>query len=253
VAIGSFSTGLRDIWIYDLVRGGSYRLTHDPTNDNTNPVWSADGRTIIFVSSRGASNDIYRRLASGTGDDELVYADGTRKYTDSASIDGTLWLHINGLKGRDIYQFSFEDRKLTKYISTGFVEDDAQISPDGHWLAYRSNQNGKYEVYVQPFPATERPQVSTAGGVEPQWSRDGRELFFLVGKTLSAVDITSAGKSVTMGKPHALFDVSINSYDMRNHYAVTPDGKKFLVITQQEQQGKSFDAIVNWPELLKGK
>ena len=162
---------------------------------------------------------------------------------------------MNATKGRDIYQYSFEDRKLTKYISTGFVEDDGQISPDGRWLAYRSNQNGKFEVYVQPFPLTgERYPISTTGGIEPQWSKDSKELFFLAGKTLSAADFRPDAKgSNPAGIPHRLFDVTINSFDIRNHYVPAPDGKKFLVITQQEQQGKSFEAIVNWPELLKGR
>jgi Tol biopolymer transport system component/predicted Ser/Thr protein kinase len=254
VAIGSFSTGTRTIWVYDLVRGGSSRLTHDSTQDSTSPVWSADGRMIFFALRGAASRDIYRKLASGTGDVEQIYADGEQKYPDSASTDG-LWLHINGSKGRDIYQFSFADRKLTKYISTGFAEDDGQISPDGHWLAYRSNQDGKFEVYIQPFPFTgERYQVSTTGGTEPQWRNDTKELFFLAGKTLSAVAFRPDAKSSNpAGIPHPLFDVNIDPFDIRNHYVPAPNGKKFLVVTQQKQQGQSFDAIVNWPELLKGK
>ena len=254
VAIGSFLTQLREIWIYDLERGGSYRLTHDPGQDHTNPVWSPDGNTIVFARKRALNFDIYRKLASGTGDAELLYSDGEAKFPDSVSADG-VWLHVNGAKGRDIYRFSFDDRKLTKYISTGFSADDGQISPDGHWLAYRDNQNGKFEVYIQPFPFTgERYQISTAGGVEPQWRKDSRELFFLAGKTLNAVEIRPDAKSSNpAGMPHWLFDVDINAFDIRNHYVPAPDGRKFLVVTQQAQPGQSFDAIVNWPELLNGK
>jgi Tol biopolymer transport system component/tRNA A-37 threonylcarbamoyl transferase component Bud32 len=259
VAVGSVAAKTRDIWVYDLVRGGSYRLTSDPADD-LNPIWSPDGRTIVFTSNRRGARDIYRKLASGTGEDELLYADATPKAVESISPDGkTVWLNITDPKtGSDIYQFSLEDRKLTKYIATPFTEDKAQLSPDGHWLAYRSTENGKAEIYLQPYPATgERWQVSTAGGDEPQWRGDGKELFFLAGNTLSAVDIKAdiraAGDSVNIGVPRALFEVSIPPGNLRNHYVAAADGQKFLVVWQPEKQASGFDAIVNWPELLKGK
>ncbi|HEY3841185.1 MAG TPA: protein kinase [Bryobacteraceae bacterium] len=255
VAVGSLAAKTRDIWVYDLVRGSSYRLTSDPADD-INPIWSPDGRTILFTSNRRGKRDIYRRLASGIGDDELVYADTHDKAVESISPDGrTVWLNIADPKtSTDIYQFSLEDRKLTKYISTPFVEDKAQLSPDGHWLAYRSGENGHVEIYLQPYPATgERWQVSTAGGDEPQWRGDGKELFFLAGDTLSAVDMKASGNSMNIGVPRALFDVSIPPGNIRNHYVPAADGQKFLVVWQPEKQSAGFDAIVNWPELVKGK
>jgi Tol biopolymer transport system component len=258
VAVGSVAAKTRDIWVYDLVRGGSYRLTSDPADD-INPIWSPDSRTIVFTSNRRGKRDIYRKLASGTGDDELVYADTMDKAVESISPDGRfLWLNIADPKtSTDIYQLSLEDRKLTKYIGTPFTEDKANLSPDGRWLAYRSLENGRAEIYLQPYPATgERWQASTAGGDEPEWRGDGKELFFLTGNTLSAVDIKvdskAAAKSVNIGVPRALFDVSIPPGNLRNHYVPTADGQKFLVVSQTEKQSASFDTIVNWPELVKG-
>ena len=259
VSVGSVATKTRDIWIYDLVRGGSYRLTSDPADD-LDPIWFPDGRTIVFTSNRRGKRDIYRKLASGTGDDELLYADTMDKAIESISPDGqTVFLNIADPKtSTSIYGFSLQDRKLTKYISTTFTEDKAHLSPDGHWLAYRSLENSPPEIYLQPYPATgERWQVSTAGGDEPEWRADSKELFFLAGNTLSAVDIKAdikaSGNLINIGVPRALFDVSVPPGNLRNYYVPTADGQKFLIVWAPEKQTIGFDAIVNWPELLKGK
>jgi dipeptidyl aminopeptidase/acylaminoacyl peptidase len=256
VGIGEVTAHTRDIWVYDLERGGRYRLTYDPADD-FNPVWSPDGRYIAFSSNRRGKRDIYRKLASGTGDEELLYGSATEdKAVESWSPDGKfLWFNLTDPKNRaDIYQLSLDDRKVAKYISTPFDEDHAQLSPDGRWLAYHSLESSHEEVYLQPYPATgERWQVSTAGGTEPQWRGDGKELFFMAGNALTAVDIKVTGKSVQIGIPHPLFEAKIPVISLRNRYVPTKDGQKFLVIWQQEQQATGFDTIVNWTELIKGK
>jgi hypothetical protein len=158
-------------------------------------------------------------------------------------------------KPNGIYLFTVADGKLEKYVATPLAEDKAHLSPDGRWLAYRSAESGHDEIYIQPFPADgQRWQVSTAGGTEPQWRDDGKELFFLAGKSLTAVDIKAAGQSIGIGIPHKLFDTSVPSTGTRNRYVAAGDGQKFLVVFQEEQiDATGFDVIMNWPELLKGK
>ena len=257
VAVGDVGAKLRDIWVYDLVRGGRRRLTVHPA-DESNPTWSPDGRYIAFSSNRRGKRDIYRKLASGLGEDELLYASTSEdKNVESWSPVGRLlWFNFADTKTQnDIYQFSFEDRKITKYISTPFTDDHPQLSPDGQTLAYRSSESGREEVYLQPYPATgERWQVSTAGGNEPQWRGDGKELYFLSRNALTAVDIKASGKKVEIGIPHALFETGPTPRAIRNNYAAVRDGQKFLLVTVPEgQQAIAFDTIVNWPELIRGK
>src|SRR6185436_11416377 len=108
------------------------------------------------------------------------------------------------------------------------------------------------EVYLQPYPATgERWQVSTAGGTEPEWRGDSKELFFLVGNAIAAVDIKPAGKSLEIGIPHTLFETKVAPLNVRNRYVAAADGQKFLVIFQEEQEITGFETIMNWPGLLR--
>jgi WD40 repeat protein len=257
VGVGDVSARLRDIWVYDLVRGGRRRVTLDPADDY-NPTWSPDGRYIAFSSNRRGRRDIYRKLASGIGEDELLYATtGNDKNVESWSPDGRfLWFNfVDPITRNDIYQFSFEDRKIIKRISSPFAEDQAQLSPDGRMLAYHSTESGRDEIYLQPYPETgERWPVSTAGGNEPQWAGDGKELYFLSRDALMAVDIKSSAKGVEIGIPHMLFEAVPTNRNVRNNYVPLRDGQKFLFITAPERhQRVAFDTIVNWPELIRGK
>jgi hypothetical protein len=255
VGVGDYNLKKRDIYVFDLVRGGSYRLTFDPADD-FNPTWSPDGRYIAFGSDRKGRRDVFRKLASGTGEDEVLFEDQTaQKVPESWSHDGRfLWMTVNlPGKSNDIYLFSLADRKFEKYIATPFSEDKAQLSPDGRWLAYHSQESGRDEIYLQPFPATgERWQVSTSGGTEPQWRGDSKELFFLWDKAITAADIKPTGKSVEIGIPHKLFETSVDTNAVRNRYRAAADGEKFLVVFRPEQdEATGFDTIMNWPELLR--
>jgi Tol biopolymer transport system component len=259
VGIGDIDRKNRDIWVFDLVRGGSYRLTFDPADD-LNPVWSPDGRYIAFASDRKGKRDLYRKLASGTGEEEVLFENQTdQKVTENWSHDGR-YIFTNVLaphKPSAIYLFSSADRKFEKYISGPSNTDKAQLSPDGRWLAYRAQESGRDEVYLQPFPATgERWQVSTAGGNDPQWRGDSKELYFLNGNniSISAVDIKPSGNSIEIGIPHALFETRITSTNFRNRYVPTADGQKFLVVVDGDaSQIVSFETVMNWPEMLRGK
>jgi eukaryotic-like serine/threonine-protein kinase len=259
VGIGDLNRKTRDIWVFDLVRGGSYRLTFDPADD-LNPVWSPDGRYIAFASDRKGKRDLYRKLASGTGEEELLFEDQAgNKVPESWSHDGR-YIFASVLAPHNpaaIYRFSPADRKFEKYVSGPSNIDKSQLSPDGRWLAYRAQESGRDEVYLQPFPATgERWQLSTAGGNDPQWRGDNKELYFLNGDniTISAVDIKPSGNSIEIGIPHALFEARITSLNFRNRYVPTADGQKFLVVVDGDaSQIESFETVMNWPEMLRSK
>ncbi len=190
LAVGRIDPQLntRDLWIYDLVRGTSTRLTFDP-GDDLNPVWSPDGKRIAFSSTRkGAARDMYITDANGIGEAELVLQSALDKHVEQWSPDGKYLLYnsgtANGQSDVFVLPVSVAATQSDRIPQLPFNEDMAQISPNGKWIAYRSNESGVSEVYVQDFvpndPASRRKwRVSTDGGVEPYWRADGKELFYL--------------------------------------------------------------------------
>jgi Tol biopolymer transport system component len=243
----------RDLWLYDLVRGTSTRLTFDP-GDDLNPAWSPDGKQIAFTAKRKGERDIYVMDANGTREPEIVLQTPIRKNVEQWSPDGK-YLVFNleaSNTNADLYVLPlFGERKAIPFLTSPFTEDMGQISPNGRWIAYRSNESGTSEVYVQSFtpgdPAPRRKwRISTDGGMEPQWRRDGKELFYLRGSTLMAVDIKSDGREFEAGLPNPLFDKMLPGIG-RNRYVVSRDGQRFLFITPPEDQKNSdIHVVVGW-------
>jgi dipeptidyl aminopeptidase/acylaminoacyl peptidase len=151
----------------------------------------------------------------------------------------------------------FGDRKPIALLTSPFAEDMGRISPDGRWMAYRSNQSGTGEIYVLAFvpedPAARRKwAVSTGGGMEPQWRADGKELFYLNGSTVMSVEVKGDGREFEAGLPKVLFDTMLTSNITRNRYAVTGDGQRFLMVTPpQDQTDSDIHVLVNWQTALK--
>jgi len=207
------------IWLLDFSRGTSTRFTFGPASAQS-AVWSPDGSRIIFASvDREGKSNLYQKLASGAGDDELLLKSNEDKYPRSWSRDGRFLLYTatRGPKTTKdkIWVLPLEgDKKPFPFLRTDFNEEDGQFSPDGHWIAYSSDESGRQEIYVSPFSpnpngtasaARGKWLISTGGGVEPQWRGDGRELYYLApdGK-LMAVDVTT--KPVFQaGAPKSLF------------------------------------------------
>jgi Tol biopolymer transport system component len=210
-----------DIWLVDLVRGGAERFTVNPATDAA-PVWSADGGRIAFQSNRSGRFDLFvKALADGGDGDSLVKSSGD-KWTEDWSPDGRVLLYTEASPDRlDLWTVSLTgDRKPQRLIHSDFISAHGRFSADGRWIAYVSTETGRAEVYLQTFPITGRKwTVSTAGGAQPRWRKDGSELFFmsLTGEAM-AVDIrTSSPADLQVGTPRKLFQANpVSVFNGRN-------------------------------------
>ena len=253
LAVGIGAVGSRDIWVFDLTRGVPARFTFDP-KDDLDSVWSPDGSRIAFSSDRTGLRDIYRELARGAGSPELLLGSKERKNVEGWSPDGKFILY--NVNSSSVWAVPIDgDRKPFAVLKTSFSERQSSISPDGHWIAYESLESGRDEIFIQSFPPSSgKWQISNAGGSQPSWRGDGKELFFLNGTKIMAVDIRISGGGVEAGLPHELFDVpDLLPLPLRNSYLATPDGQRFLVcvVTRADANANRLTVVQNWPSLLK--
>jgi Tol biopolymer transport system component len=254
VAARRLFQGNYDIWVIDLARGTTSRATSNPAPDGA-PVWSPDGERIAFSSERGKAGSIYVAEASGTGGEELVLPSDLPNDPTDWSPDGRfiLFTRQDPVTLKDLWALPlFGDRRAFPLLQTQFIEEQAHISPDGQWIAYVSNESGKWEVYLRTFPRSiNRWQVSTAGGSQPRWRRDGRELYFVDPKgTLHAAGV-SLGAKVVIAQPQALFQTNLADYAMEGRYAVASDGSRFLVNIDDNADMQAINVVLNWPSALK--
>ena len=222
--------GRGDLWIHDLGRRVSSRFTFDPAND-FDPVWSPDDTSIVFSSNRTGGGDLYRKATSGGGADELLFASDYRKAATDWSRDGrTIFFSQFGSTTRqDLWSLSLPDRKAEVVLQTEFFETAGALSPDGRWLAYNSDESGRHEVYVRPFPGPgAKWRISREGGSLARWRGDGKEIFFTTGDgKIMAVDVKT-GATFEAGDPKPLFTTRLRR-SLAREYDVTPDGQRFLV------------------------
>jgi len=242
------------LWIYDLARNLRSRFTFDPANE-ADGIWSPDGSQIVFSSTRKGHDDLYRKLVSGAGAEELLYADGQSKVPTSWSPDGKAVMYDstdNPQTGYDLWVLPLEgERKPFPFLKTPFNESHGQFSPDGHWVAYQSDESGRLEIYVAPFPAAGgKRQVSLAGGSSPRWRTDGKELFYIAPDfRLMAAEMVITRVEVTIGAVRPLFGPLLTN---RYMYDVSADGQRFLVVTPNEQAASEpLTLVQNWPAALK--
>ena len=250
-----------DIWVMDSVRGVSSKLTFDPAIDDP-PMWAPDGQRIVWASSRAGGFDLYIKPASG-GTDQLLLKMGTPTgWAEDWSQDGRYILYqIPGAKtGQDLWiapqaAGGAPADKPFPFLQTQFDEEHGRFSPDGHWVAYSSNESGRQEVYVQPFPATgAKFQVSSGGGREPHWRKDGTELFYIgEGRTLTAVSVTLGSKGFQAEQPKHLFPLSIlSNFIIGRNYEVSNDGQRFLTpIIPDGGSAPPLTVDLNWQAMLK--
>jgi Tol biopolymer transport system component/predicted Ser/Thr protein kinase len=245
----------RDIWIFDLKRATASRFTFDP-GDEISPLWSPDASQILFTSTQTGNRDIYNKSANGIGDSQLIFASqDQQKSVNDWSADGRYVVYDTTNEPSALWILPlFGDRKPFPLSQGPYSARQAFFSPNGHYIAYTSNESGSYEIYVQTFPdRTGKWQVSAAGGTHPRWRRDGEELFFLSGNKMMAVDVSTAGPQFESGIPKPLFDADFLSASFAPAvYVVAADGQRFLAITPVAQQAASPATVVtNWPADLK--
>jgi serine/threonine-protein kinase len=247
-----------DTWIWDFTRRTLLRLTFDP-GINRGVAWSPDGKRVAFSAQRDGSENLYWQNADGTGTAERLTTESGVQFPVSFSPDGSyLLFNQPDAPPYDLGMVSMKGEHKTRMIlNTPFNELNGEISPDGRWLAYESNESGSVEIYVRPFPDinTGRWQVSTGGGTRPLWARNGRELFYLTGNKMMAVPVL-AGSAFMAGAPQMLFQTNLLSPFAGRSYDVSPDGRRFLIIkdaraTDASAAPSQLVVVLNWMQELR--
>jgi serine/threonine protein kinase len=263
-------SGTLSIWLYDLARGITSRFTFGDNYDS-DPRWSPDGDYISFSrTSVGPSyfTGFYRKNSNGAGDEELLGKfDGLGRIED-ASPDGRSMLYGMSTLQKSALDLSFlpleGDKKPRPFLQTEFNEKDARFSPNGKWVAYASNQSGRFEIYIRASsPDSALWQISKDGALQPRWRRDGKELFYLsLDGKMMAIPIEEVANAIQPGAAQSLFDTKIilptgDVVPPGSDYAVTPDGQRFLVLLRVAAPNAAalpvepIHVILNWPALLK--
>ena len=243
-----------DIWVWNTPTGPLTRLTFDAGRDQYGH-WTPDGDRVVFTSERDGQPNVYWKAADGTGAAERVTQSENPLWINAVTPDGTRVVARSAVPGRehDLVMVTLDgDSSTETLLSTEFNERNAVISPNGVWVAFQSDESGLDEVYVRPFPDVEsgKLQVSTAGGVDPVWSPDGRELFFRNGTQLMAAPVeTETG--FTSGTPEMLFDAVYMFGGLGRNYDVAPDGRFVMVKgAGQTQVSPEISVVLNWTEEL---
>ena len=245
-------SGNRDIWILDPARGTRTRFTFDPTNDNL-AQWSPDGTRLVFASNpSNASFELFEKAASGVGAASRVLtgAGSPARIPTDWSRDGRYVLGQSAAAGVPADVFAVDmtgERKAVPVVVTPASEELPRLSPDGRWLAYQSDESGRYEIYVVSFPdVAGKWQVSASGGTEPAWSGDGRELYFLAADSRMMAAPVRTEPTFEPGTPSMLFLTHFPAYGYY-HFVPARDGKRFLVL-QVEQSAVAVPPVVvmNW-------
>jgi serine/threonine protein kinase len=255
VAVYRRVNGESNLWLIDTARGVPTRFTFKGLNSF--PLWSPDGNRVVYTSNRKGVYDLYWRLSSSAGADELLLESDQTKAPVDWSSDGRflLFASVDPQTKGDLWVLPmFGDRKPFSFLKTPFTETLGQFSPDGKWIAYQSNESGQPEIYVQPFPGPGRKfQISTNGGAQPRWNKNGKEIFYvsLTSQMMAApVRLSPDGQSLETGRPAVLFPVRIAEGPVpvndKWQYAVSPNGQRFLVNLATEGATSPITLILNW-------
>jgi Tol biopolymer transport system component len=245
--------GNTDIWIFDAAR--ATRFTFDASRDLF-PIWSPDGSHVAFDSNRSGHRYFYQKRSDLAGAEVPILETPEAKVLNDWSPDGRSILYVtpnNPKTGADIWYLPVSgDRKPISFVETPFLERAGQFSPDGQWVAYQSNETGRYEIYVRSFPGPGgQQQVSTSGGIQARWRADGQELYYIApdGK-LMAVPITTHGAAIEPGTPVALFQTRIwgggTNATLGHQYDVSPDGRFLLNSAMEDVAMAPITLLLNW-------
>jgi Tol biopolymer transport system component len=252
-------SGNRDIWLVDLTDGNLTRLTSHPANDWF-PVWSPDGAEMAFASDRNGLSTVYRKATNGSRAEELV---------PTASVVGNVFPNDWSLEGGQLAAQVSTPQMLTDVwvltpttngrpyplAQTKFQEQTATFSPDGHWIAYVSDESGTPEVYVQPLGKSGRQRVSNLGGMYPRWRRDGRELFFVDAANKFMAVPVGAGDTFVGSPPVTLFNACGTAGEpFQYRYDIAADGQRSLWLCPRPRTAPSvMNVFVDWAAQLEGR
>ena len=240
-----------DVWIYDLQRDSAKRLTFDSAADSV-PIWSPDAARFVFASNRQSTNDLYMKNSDGAQQEKSIGHGDVDSFPNDWSRDGRYILYA---RGADLWFVTTQDLKRSLFLKAPAALRNGQFSPDGKWVAYASNESGKWEIYVTSFPqALGKWQVSTGGGEQPRWRGDGKELFYLSSDGKIMAVPVSTGANFDAGTPVALFQATprqaVPIYDLFV-YDVRRDGQRFLINTQVSQaETTPMSVVLNWAAKL---
>jgi Tol biopolymer transport system component len=261
VAASRDKLGGADLWLLEVERGVADRFTSNSTLINMFPVWSPNGRTIVFSSN--SPRNLFRKESSGGGTEERVTQSPNVEFPTDWSRDGhcILYYEFTPGTGVDLWVLPLKlkggvalDATPKPYLRTPFNEKEGRFSPESspHWIAYQSDVTGRYEVYIQAFPEPHGQfQISTGGGQYPQWAAGGRELVYVsLDNKLMSVNLKMGTESVEPSTPRELFSLPTLDIGL-SPYEATPDGQRFLVLATPGQAGQPLTVVLNWPALFR--
>jgi Tol biopolymer transport system component len=255
VAVTGMENNNLDVWVHEVARPVKNRLTFEPASD-MHAKWLPGGKEIVFSSQRAGTFDIYAQAADGSGQARLLAATPAQELVSDCSPDGKYILYTV-----DDPKTNFDIRYLKRrpageafdslpFLHAQFNEQIPRLSPDGRLVAYVSDESGRNEIYVRPFPEGEgKWQVSTSGGTQPRWSRDGKELFYVEGATLMVVPVASEER-FSAGPAKRLFeDASLPAPAAIPRYEVSADGRRFLLVETiggEDSRPPAIHVVEHW-------
>ncbi len=249
-SLAAYSTGTlsaSDVWVLDLKRDVPTKLTSGSVANT--PLFSRDGRFVYYRFFGAKHFEIRRRPVRGSGPEETVFEGGAFEAPNDETPDGKALIVQSTQRSYDLWALPLEgDRKLTPLVATESSERSARLSPDGHWLAYVSDDSGRLEVYVRRFPVTEEKwQVSPRGGIWPCWRGDGKEIYYVgLDGALMAAPV-SAGQTFSVGAPESLFQTRLRVWTIARQYVASRDGQRFLMIyPTQDPAASPLHVLLNW-------
>jgi Tol biopolymer transport system component len=253
VAVDKTDSGSQntDVWIYEFQREGTKRVTFDPSIDAM-PVWSPGASRLAFASSRQNVFGLYLKNADGTQEEKLIQRTDADEFANDWSKDGRFILYT---RGPDLWFLTLPEMKSAPFLKAPSTLKNAHFSPDGKWVAYASNESGKWEIYVTSFPdARGKWQISSGGGEQPRWRGDGKELFYLSSHGQIMAGTVTEDANFDAGAPVALFQADAREAAATSEqffYDVSGDGQRFLINTEPKQtEVEPMTVILNWTAKL---